>query len=47
MKKWNEPELKELNINQTENGIFDSYFESFVLVNDNKKSCTPPEEQTS
>lgn len=47
MKKWNEPELKELNINQTENGFFDSNFESFILFNDDKKSCTQPEEQTS
>lgn len=46
MKKWNKPEFKELNINQTENGCIDSYVEFFVL-NDDKKSCTPPEDQTS
>ncbi len=41
MKKWNTPNVEELNINETANGIFNADFESFILFN--KKSETPDE----
>lgn len=41
MKKWNTPNVEELNINETANGIFNADFESFILFN--KESATPDE----
>ena len=41
MKKWNTPEVKELNIAETANGIFDSEVESLLIFNDSKKPSTP------
>ena len=40
MKTWNAPEVKELNINETANGIFDSDVEFWWILNDSKKSST-------
>ena len=34
MKKFNAAEIVELNLSETKNGIFDDYFETFVLLND-------------
>ena len=45
MKTWNTPEVKELNINETANGIFNSEFESLIIFND-KKSDTPDTDNT-
>lgn len=41
MKKWNAPEVTELNINQTANGFFNSEIESLLIFNDSKKPETP------
>lgn len=41
MKKWNAPEVTELNINQTANGLFNSEIETFLILNDSKKPQTP------
>lgn len=43
MRVWNKPELAEININMTENGIFDWDFETLILLNDDlgKKKCYP------
>ena len=43
MKTWNTPEVTELNINETANGLFDSEYETFVILNDSKKPTTPDE----
>lgn len=37
MKNWNAPEVKELNINETANGIFDCEWEFWPIVNDDNK----------
>ncbi len=34
MKKWNTPAVAELSIEETANGLFPFYVESYVLVND-------------
>ncbi len=47
MKMWNEPELKELDINQTENGIFDFIYEYKWVVNDSFFDCTPDDDKTN
>lgn len=46
MKTWNAPEVKELNINETANGILDSDIEFWWIVNDSdkKSSTTTPDE---
>ena len=41
MKKWNTPEFTELNIKDTANGFFDSEYETYFILNDNKKPSTP------
>lgn len=41
MKNWNAPEVKELNIAETENGFFDSDVETILVLNDSKKPSTP------
>lgn len=47
MKTWNIPEIRELNINATANGILNSCYEweplGFPLSNDSKKE-TPPDD---
>lgn len=44
MKTWNTPEVAELNINETANGIFNSCIEVWpVLDKDDKKPVTPTE----
>ncbi|MDD5901301.1 MAG: hypothetical protein PUC73_10475 [Lachnospiraceae bacterium] len=45
MKNWNAPEVKELNIAETENGFFDSDVETLVMFNDSKKPSTPTDEE--
>lgn len=46
MKNWNAPEVKELNIAETENGIFNSDVETCIILNDsNKKPATPTDEE--
>ena len=40
MKKWNAPEIAELNITETANGYYDTDVEFWPFVNDNKKSST-------
>lgn len=40
MKTWNNPEITELNINETANGILDSNVEFWWITNDNKKAST-------
>ncbi len=37
MKKWNTPEIVELNVSETANGIFDTWFESWLVHNDSDK----------
>ena len=44
MKTWMTPEISELNINETANGIIDSYFETLIVLNDDKKPTTPVED---
>lgn len=44
MKTWNNPEVTELNINETANGIFDSDVEFCWIINDSKKPSTPKED---
>lgn len=41
MKKWNAPEIAELNITETANGLFDSNYESVIILNDSKKPVKP------
>lgn len=41
MKKWNTPEVKELNIAETANGFFNSDIETLFVLNDSKKPSTP------
>lgn len=41
MRKWNAPELKVLTIEKTENGIFNSKFETVIILNDSKKPVYP------
>lgn len=44
MKKWNTPNVEELKINETANGIFNTEFETAILFNDSfSKSNTPDE----
>lgn len=38
MKKWNAPEVAELNITETANGLWDHYLEICIVMNDSKKS---------
>ena len=45
MKNWNAPEVKELNIAKTENGVINGYYETSVVFNDSKKSSTPTDEE--
>lgn len=45
MKNWNAPEVKELNIAETENGFFNSDVETILVFNDSQKSLTPPDEE--
>lgn len=47
MKKWNTPELAELNIAETECGIFCTETEFWPFVNDNKADKAPvtPDEE--
>ncbi|MFV0341431.1 MAG: hypothetical protein ACK5JH_00865 [Anaerocolumna sp.] len=47
MKKWNMPEVTELNISETANGIFDSKIEFWWVLNDDKKTTPPEVEQQS
>jgi hypothetical protein len=46
MKTWNTPEIRELNINATANGLWPTEYEFWPLVNDSQKA-TPPEDQPS
>ncbi|HKL98837.1 MAG TPA: hypothetical protein VJZ06_02875 [Mobilitalea sp.] len=41
MKTWNTPEISELNIKETANGIFDACFESYILYKDSKATTDP------
>ena len=41
MKKWNTPSVEELNVKETANGFFNSDVETFLILNDSKKSETP------
>lgn len=41
MKTWNKPEVAELNINETANGIFCSDVETLLVFNDSKAATTP------
>ncbi len=41
MKKWNAPEIAELNITETANGLFDSNYETVIILNDSKKPVKP------
>lgn len=45
MKKWNAPEVAELNITETANGIFDACFETCILFHqhESKKDDTTPD----
>lgn len=38
MKKWNAPEIAELNITETANGVIDANIEFWWMTNDSKKS---------
>ncbi len=45
MKTWMTPEISELNINETANGIIDTFFETHILFNDDKKpTCPDPDD---
>lgn len=46
MKKWNTPEVAELNVEMTENGFFDTWFETWILFNDSENHCKKPVENT-
>lgn len=46
MKTWNKAEIRELNINETANGLICTDFETFVLFNDDKKTIPPEDEQS-
>ena len=47
MKNWNAPEVKELNIAETENGFFNSDVETVIILNDsNKKPATPDQDDS-
>lgn len=41
MKTWNKPEVAELNINETANGIWNSEVETLLFFNDSKAATTP------
>lgn len=41
MKEWNTPDIEELKITETANGLFNSDVETFMLFNDSKKPSTP------
>ncbi|MGN1187054.1 MAG: hypothetical protein ACI4R6_01055 [Lachnospiraceae bacterium] len=47
MKKWNAPEIAELNITETANGFFDSEYEGFFVLNDSKKPVKPEDDNNS
>ena len=41
MREWNVPELKVLTIEKTKNGIFNSKYETVIILNDSKKPVYP------
>lgn len=41
MKAWNKPEITSIDINETKWGIFDTEYESMILLNDSKKTTQP------
>lgn len=43
MKKFVAAEIAELNINETANGIFDTWFESWFIHNDSDNHCKKPD----
>ena len=42
-KEWNAPSIEELDINETASGFFDSYYETSIILNDNKKPPVTPD----
>ena len=45
MRVWNKPELAEININETANGLFPVGVETCFLFNDDDYGCHHPKEQ--